>query len=373
MPTKRLHIVAFDIPWPANYGGAIEVFYKIKALHDIGVQLVLHCFEYGGRTPNTELSQLCERVFYYPRSRTLLGQMSLTPFIIATRKHPELLKNLLADDAPILFEGLHTCGFLNHPSLKDRRKAVRVHNIEWEYYRDLAASATNFVERMYFHIEHLKLKRIEAKLLLSADVLFPLSSSDAARIDHPNKHIIPVFHPNDAPKTTLGSGQFILFHGRLSVADNQRVAIMLAEIANETGLPITIAGGGDIPNRLLDLLHDAPSISFVHNPDQNQMHSLMHEAAVHVVWSFQSSGVKLKTINALLNGQHIVANSHALAGLDIELPCHRVETKAELSDLLKVLINQPFLVSALEYRRANIDAYFDNNTNATLLMPALLT
>ena len=46
MPPLRLHIVSFDIPWPPNYGGIIDVFYKIRALHGAGVQIHLHCFEY---------------------------------------------------------------------------------------------------------------------------------------------------------------------------------------------------------------------------------------------------------------------------------------------------------------------------------------
>ncbi len=32
MPDKYLHIISFDIPYPPNYGGVIDVFYKLKAL-----------------------------------------------------------------------------------------------------------------------------------------------------------------------------------------------------------------------------------------------------------------------------------------------------------------------------------------------------
>ena len=49
MPDKHLHIVSFDIPYPPNYGGVIDVYYKLKALHRKGVKIILHCFEYPGR------------------------------------------------------------------------------------------------------------------------------------------------------------------------------------------------------------------------------------------------------------------------------------------------------------------------------------
>jgi len=44
---KKLHIVSFDVPYPANYGGVIDVFYKLKALHSLGIEIYFHVFEYG--------------------------------------------------------------------------------------------------------------------------------------------------------------------------------------------------------------------------------------------------------------------------------------------------------------------------------------
>ena len=33
MNNKHLHIVTLDTPWPVNYGGVVDLFYKLKALH----------------------------------------------------------------------------------------------------------------------------------------------------------------------------------------------------------------------------------------------------------------------------------------------------------------------------------------------------
>ena len=52
----RIHIISFDVPLPANYGGVIDVFYKIKALHKAGIKIKLHCFYYG-REKNVELEK----------------------------------------------------------------------------------------------------------------------------------------------------------------------------------------------------------------------------------------------------------------------------------------------------------------------------
>ena len=54
-----IQIVAFAVPWPPNYGGAIDIFYKIKALHEQGVKTHLHAFAYDGHVPSDELESYC--------------------------------------------------------------------------------------------------------------------------------------------------------------------------------------------------------------------------------------------------------------------------------------------------------------------------
>jgi hypothetical protein len=58
---KQLHVISFDNPFPPNYGGVIDVYYKLKALFEAGVEINLHVFEYG-RERSTELSKICKTV-----------------------------------------------------------------------------------------------------------------------------------------------------------------------------------------------------------------------------------------------------------------------------------------------------------------------
>ncbi len=134
---RYLNIIAFNIPWPANYGGIIDVYYKIKALHQCGVKIILHCFEYE-RAHSPELEAICEKVFYYKRHTGLRTNITLLPYNVYSRKHPELIANLLKNDYPILFEGLHCCYYINDPRLHNRKKIYREANIEHDYYYHLA-------------------------------------------------------------------------------------------------------------------------------------------------------------------------------------------------------------------------------------------
>ena len=73
---QPLHIISFNVPFPANYGGVIDVFYKIKSLHQLGIQITLHCFKYG-RTEAKELEKYCKTVHYYKRNTSLTQQFSI--------------------------------------------------------------------------------------------------------------------------------------------------------------------------------------------------------------------------------------------------------------------------------------------------------
>jgi hypothetical protein len=108
MSEIHLHIVSFTIPYPPNFGGAIDVFFKIKALHAAGVKIHLHCFSYD-RNPSPELEKYCFETHYYPRKTGLRSALNWRPYIVYSRRSDRLFEILQKDDYPILFEGLHSC------------------------------------------------------------------------------------------------------------------------------------------------------------------------------------------------------------------------------------------------------------------------
>src|ERR1700751_5076821 len=124
---KFLHIISFDVPYPAHYGGVIDVFYKLVSLHKAGVKIILHCMEYG-RGEQKELEKYCEKVHYYKRKTSFLHQLSSVPYIVKSRTSTQLINKLLKDEYPILFEGLHTCYYLSDKRLAKRKKIYRESN-----------------------------------------------------------------------------------------------------------------------------------------------------------------------------------------------------------------------------------------------------
>lgn len=103
MKQRIIHIVDLDVPYPANYGAAIDMYFRIKNLHAIGVKIILHCFEYGrGKAPC--LNDYCEQVYYYPRKSIMEFPFRPEPYIVYSRRNKELFNRLFADDFPVLLK-----------------------------------------------------------------------------------------------------------------------------------------------------------------------------------------------------------------------------------------------------------------------------
>jgi hypothetical protein len=367
MSSLRLHIVSFDNPYPPNYGGVIDVFYKLQHLHAAGVKIHLHAFEYG-RKPARELNKFCEKVDYYQRRNFVNPFIGSLPYIVNTRNSEELLQNLLQDSHPILFEGLHTCYFLNHPKLASRKKIVRMHNIEHEYYEKLEEVERNFFKKYFFSKESQRLKEYE-QVLNHANLLMAISPNDEAYLSAGFKHTcyVPAFHPNDTVTSIPGNGRYILYHGKLSVGENDEAAKFLVEhVFSKLTIPFYIVG--DKPSSMLKALAEPHAhIKIFDHLSTEQISELIQQAHINVLPTFQNTGIKLKLINVLFQGRFVLANQLMVANTGLESLCSVGNTAAEMIAQIHTLMAQPFTPEMIAERERRLNVQFNNAKNAQVL------
>lgn len=368
--TKNLHLISFNVPYPANYGGVIDVFYKIKALAQLGVKIHLHAFEYG-RTPQAELNKWCTTVNYYPRNTHFTQQFSILPYIVQSRQHPLLLKNLLKDNAPILFEGVHTCALLSHPALKNRLKIVRMHNVEWQYYQHLANIESNILKKIYFKIESWRLKNIES-IVKNADTLLAIASTDQQyfkQIYPKSKTIfVPAFHANDTITSRIGHGKYALFHGDLSVKDNEKAALFLIEkVFNNLNVPFIIAGLNP-SKRLKEICQQYQYVDLKANVPNMTMQKLIQAAHVNVLLSFHIAGMKLKLLNALFNGRFCIVNPPMVAGTGLKALCVVAATPTSLQTAIIACFQKKFTTTERNKRETLLKQVISNKQGAEKIM-----
>ena len=368
---KHLHIVSFDIPSPPSYGGVIDVFFKIKALKSEGVKVHLHCFEYG-RAHAAELNQSCESVNYYKRKTGFNYFFSSFPYIVVTRSSEELMKDLLKDGHPILFEGLHCCYHLNDDRLKNRKKIVRTHNIEHDYYENLAKVERSFFKRMYFKREAKKLRTFE-NVLAKADHIIAISPADAKQLGARYKNVsnVMAFHPDENVSVKEGRGEFALYHGNLAIGENNEAALFLINnVFNGVSVPLIIAGN----NPSVELINAAKqnkNITIKSDIPTQEIYDLIKNAQINILPTFQATGIKLKLLAALFIGRHCIVNSPMVANTGLENLCSVKDSPEEMKDELVLLFEKPFDQAEIKSREEILMKGFSNQENVKKIVKLL--
>ena len=368
---KVINVVSINIPWPANYGGVIDIYYKIKALHDCGVKVILHCFEYE-RPRAPELEYVCEEVHYYRRRTGLMSNITCLPYNVYSRKDKRLIDNLLKNDYPILFEGLHTCYYLNDKRLAHRFKVFRECNIEHDYYREIGKAERNIIKKCFFYIEAMRFKIYQRKVA-GAELMVAVSQTDTdyLRKEFPRNRVefVPCFHGNNEVSAIAGQSDFILYHGKLSVKENEKAALYLINnVFGKLSPYRCIIAGMDPSATLLKAASRYSNVSVEANPSLERINELIRTAQINLLVTFQDTGLKLKLLNSLFTGRHIVVNPMMLAGSGLDNLCHIADTAEGMTHLCCSLMDTPFSIEALEERRKLLFPVFSNEYQAKRLI-----
>jgi len=349
----------------------IDCYYRIRSLHIAGIKIHLHAYEYG-RSHSKEIEAFCSSVNYYPRDISSKRQFSLLPYSVVSRRSDQLLTNLLKDVYPILFDGIQTTIFLDDPALAERTKAVRIHNIEPRYYNTLARYEKNIARKLYYFIEALRLWKYE-KILKKSQYLMTVSIVDHEYYNSRfhNSVLIPSSHPYDSVGCTEGTGDFVLYHGDLSVNENVAVAgFLISKVFSKIHFPCIIAGKKP-PENLKTIISKYANIKLIPDPDTETMDNLIRNAHINVIPTMAANGLKLKLLISLYCGRYCVVNSTTINGSGLYSLCHIADTGEKMVQKITDLMGKPFTQEMIEERRKVLAKNHDNKVNAARLIRLL--
>ena len=373
---KHLHIICLDTPWPADYGGAIDMMNRIMTMKKANVAIHLHYFSYNERGVPTELNQYCESLHVYKRKKKQNAVFSKLPYIVSSRINDELIKNLQKDNYPILLEGLHCTGILPYLNLKERKVVVRMHNEESTYYKELGEAESAFLKKMYFLRESKLIKKYNHQLPNEC-VYACVSTKDIEQLKEyyklENVIAIPTFPSWQKVTSDEGLGTICLYHGNLSVSENEEAAIwLLKNVFSKIEKPFVIAGKNPSA-RLQKMAHKYPHTCFVANPTDSELNDLIKKAQINILPSFnkKSTGIKLKLLHALFEGRHCLVNEQMVMGTGLETACHIAGNADGFASVIMQLHNLPFSNEEVLLRKRILEDQFDNENNTRLLSPYL--
>ncbi len=369
---RKLHVISFNVPLPANYGGVIDVFYKIKALHNAGVKIILHNFTYG-RNPASELEQYAEEVHYYARASNPWLLFGSKPYIVSTRQSQALRERLLQDKHPILMEGLHSTGLLSDPAFASRRMVVRTHNVEHDYYAHLARVEKKVWKRFYLQLESRRLRRYES-ILKSAYAVAAISPEDQRHFAsiHSRSFYLPAFHPFDQLTVSESVEDFAFYHGNLAVGENNEAALFLVEQVFSRMKHMLKIAGSNPSDELRKAVAKTNNVILLDDLSPEEIHRHIACARVNVLPTFQSTGIKLKLLAALFLGRPCIVNTPMVAQTGLESLCTIVDSPEEFVHAIQRACSTGALSSDyLSLRQSMLETGFSNRKNAEVLIQQL--
>ncbi|MEJ5050912.1 glycosyltransferase [Chryseobacterium culicis] len=310
---KELHIISFNYPYPPSYGGIIDVYYKIRALSDLGIKIHLHCFvDQIPLKVDTEVKEITEHVFFYKKKKNPFLYFSRIPFAASIRDSEALFKNLEKIKAPILFEGLQTTHIIRQLKDKEHQLYLRHHNNETEYYKGLSLSEKNIFKKIIYSIESLKYKGYQKKLLKKFETVFCLSEKEYNEVKaySENAQLIHLFHGNQSVKQLDKRGKYFLFHGDLTTSDNKRALIETIDLFKTLPQYKLMVASDRASEDIKKRISAVENISLTPIQTTENLHQLLENAQANILISYQNSGTKVKLFNTLYNSRFVIINGN---------------------------------------------------------------
>ena len=188
-----------------------------------------------------------------------------------------------------------------------------------------------------------------------------------------NIQTLPVFLPFEEVRTREGTGCFCLYHGNLSVPENEQAVIwLLKNVFSTLELPLIISGKKPSA-RLSRLIYQYPLTCLIADPSEEEMQDLIAKAQVNILPSFNCTGIKLKLLNALFNGRHCIVNRGMVSGTGLESICHLTEGAEDMRSKVVDLYSRAIRPEEIRQRKEVLSGLYNREDNVDRLLRSIWT
>lgn len=392
----KILVLTNKIPFPPKDGGSIATYNLAIGLADSNAQIKI-------------LSINTKKHYFNPQDIPQLIQEKLN--INCVDVNTELsafsaVKNLLFSNLPynavrfnnndfrqalikilqkekydiIQLEGLYLSFYLDTIKKYSNAKiAYRSHNIEHEIWQRSAENEKNFLKRTYLKIIGARLKNFEMEFMNSYDLLVPITSRDAEKLNNFGNS-----KPFFVAPTGINQNSFSnfsseieypsIFHiGALDWFPNQEGIMWFidncwSEIRSQIpGLNFYIAGR-NAPQWLINKLNKQ-GIVFLGEIDD--AYSFISSKAVMIVPLLSGSGMRIKIVEGMALGKTIVSTSIGAEGIDCQDETNILIGNNPLDFVKKVktcLVNRTFFDEIGKNALNFVTTNFNNNAIAEKLL-----
>lgn len=192
--------------------------------------------------------------------------------------------------------------------------------------------------------------------------------NDYFNAQYSNAVLVPSFNSVSRVCSETGRGDYVLYHGNLSVAENKKAAEWLIHhVFSEINIPCVVAGLNP-PDSLRQLCDRYPNVALKTNLDDAEMMDLIRNAQINVMVTDQPTGLKLKLLNALYNGRFCLVNGDMIRGTSLDQLCIVAETPEEFIGEIKRLMKEDFTEDDVEERDNAMRELYQNERNVSVMI-----
>jgi len=351
----RLAIVAPEAPFPPTHGGKVDMWRRIKSFADHGVRVILITWCTSAEEESTYREQ-SEMKRYLPAVHLIHYRSDLQSRMKRwTRlwKYPPLIGRFVpsSEEARQAAQSVKTFGvdavWLEsvYPSplalhlVRTLAKPLfcRLHNIEHLYARIMARTATSARERLFWHLNSLRMRTLEVGLIRASSRYFPISTDDLAfwkslGFLH-GEWLPPCGEAQWTSDQVSSTTHDVVFLGNLSYALNVKAVLWFAEEVlprvrelQAREVSFLVAGANPSPELVARLQRTGTQIM----PNPADALSIYRSGRVLVNPVMEGGGANVKCVEMIFSPGARVSTTHGVRGFSTAVQrCFRLADTAD--------------------------------------------
>jgi glycosyltransferase involved in cell wall biosynthesis len=367
--------VCNDFPFPPMHGGLVDMWNRVLALNALGVTLDLIA-----TVKEMPMDVALERVQDKVRNLHIMKRKSLQAGLLHWKPVQVVIRSQLRslqineDYDFVLMQSEFVTEILNNPTIKWRKIIIRVDNDEFAYQIITAKEEGNFVRKLYYLQEAVRIKMHSIVSFRSADMLWFVSHDDLTKFRkgpgleaRERSLFVPTAVDLGLMNRPSLEGKKALFVGSLwNPLNRSAVEWYLTNVHSllddYDGYRFVIAGSTRGKDCTWLKLMVSPFTNVELHLDAGDLGPIYSESALFVNPMQSGAGVKLKTVEAGVRGLPIISTRVGVEGTGLVQDDHFIlATSAhEFVAGVKMLLNDKSFSTSMvqrcqEYLSENYD------------------
>lgn len=320
----KIAIVTAELPYPSNSGGRIYTWNRIKELSNLGHEIVLYSFkEKDEIIEKNKIYKYCSEINIYDRNKSFMNAIKniFKPYSAITRFNNNLRDDLEnREDIDVIIIDMPQLLY-NLPKIKKVPIVLTQHNIEYKTFQNIATKSNNFIKKIIFNLEAIRLFRLESKIYNGdlIDLFTFISLNDMEffdnRFKNKNSILIPFGYNCVKKIKTNNTTKNIVFTGKMDYQPNKEAVMWFVDkiwpiIKKEVDNVKFYIVGKNPPSEICELANKDLVVTGM----VNSVEEYIDIADVIVIPLLSGGGVKIKLIEALGRENIVISTNKGIEG-----------------------------------------------------------